>query len=259
MAKKGGKTPPKEFDELWDRVTANVDTDDIFDVDDVINKVHKEYPLATDKDADIYEELEPKVHEKVEENLEEWGDSNAPIEVDEDLDKELEDIILRAERTFSERGVARIRKEAAEAANSKTFDRLSGTGASKADIRKVMDRRFEKIPQAKKLREVLDINKTITTPREGTIMPEADRVKTFRRRGWYDDLLDLMKKPTSSYRMEDDLKSRGIGTSMKKGVLARRVRNVTNVLINQGYAERVENKLTRLTPEGRKLLKRIRK
>lgn len=280
MAKKK-VTPDAEFNELFDRVTSEInerDWEDIYNTDDFIKKIHEKYELNADRDAEIYKEMGERAHtndfwvddkghehEKplIQEQLTKWVDKN--IKEDDFLpEAEKQKIKERAKAVFTKKERAKFDELTASELQSGVSqimqERLKG---EKQDTDKVAkdEINLEKVKQTKPYQEAVERIKINRQVVKDVYESDAWRVKQYAERDLLKEVLTKFEKPSHIAAAARELYGTGKFTQARKPLELRAPQTIERDisalrLAAKGYTRYVKGGMI-LTKKGKNLMEKL--
>jgi hypothetical protein len=264
MAKEEGETPEEEYDELWDRVTANItDWSGIYSKQDLINKIHKEYPLSIDPKHIIYEKMaaDTRGGEKIQSTVSDFIEKEVE-EPEKTLTTDDNAIITEAGKlVFTEAERNLLLDQIGEIIDKKIGKQLIAKGVEKKYREPVERKIAERTPGYKAVEEQVQAQIRIAIDRP---TKEVYRIKRMVRSGEYTEALEEFEKgPKRAKDVADALYGKYLlepGKPLNKDT----IRRDTSELNIKGYIEPTappkigQPIYYRLTAKGKSTLNKLR-
>jgi hypothetical protein len=259
------KMAKTEYDELWERVTKNINMEGVFSRQDIRNKLNgKQGPAAGDGNYFLGEGnqvIEQLIVEKaapiIQQNLADfYADLPKVTVVPSPEEKtEIERAAEGAKTAYTKEKEKEVLGILQDVAEEQVTDTLRATGADKEDIEAVAKLKAEpeSLPQYQQIKA--EAEKTLK------LAKKAERPSTvgiYRRDNALADVLEAFQEPRSSEDAAKYLREKNPDFQKGKGTgtIARDIRRFQ--LAKQGYTKIKGNKQT-LTKKGREYLEQLRK
>jgi DNA-binding HxlR family transcriptional regulator len=269
MAKKKGKTPESEFDEVFERVTAHItDWSGIYSAEDLIAKIHEKYPLSVDELHVIYQKMAETDKEQrftrggkvIQENLLDWIEDT--IDEEELLsDGDEEAIKLAVADVFTEEEIKNFKDTVANLMQATVALKTSEVGDSQYAPSKtelLTKYRVEQLPEYQEVQEQIRTQKSLIKDRTPK---DYGRVKRMVKSGGYLQALEsFIGAPKRTRQVAEELVKEGYTSRYGKPLSPRTLQRDVSELRVHGFIEPTTKTYEyHLTKKGRRMIDKLRR